>query len=115
MTTTNNINKKQSATDMTNAVIDDIPMDVRIFCKDVSDLPKDPMSGTTAIVPAEEYGYEIYLCVDDQWLNLGPASEEKEDEFTVVGTNCPNCGAVVNKHTEECEYCGTPYAKMRVK
>ena len=101
--------------DKINTMMDDIPMDVRIFCQDVSDLPKDPMPGTMAIVPAEKGDFEIYACVDDQWHNLGSVSEENEDEFTVVGTNCPNCGAVVNKHNEECEYCGTPYARMRVR
>lgn len=115
MTTTNNINKKQSVTDKINSPMGDIPLDVRIYCQDISDLPKDPIPGTVAIVPAKEYGYETYFCVDGQWLELGTASEEKEDEFAVVGTNCPNCGAVVNKHNEKCEYCDTPYVRMRVR
>ena len=26
-------------------------------------------------------------------------------------TNCPNCGAPIDRSRDSCEYCGTPYEK----
>ena len=40
--------------------------------------------------------------------NLGMcAIERNKPKYT----NCPNCGAPVNIHSDKCEYCGTPYVE----
>lgn len=103
--------------DEVKAMVADCPAMEWTFYSSVEDFPKEPRPGTIAISWSPS-GHETYCYLANQWTNCGSMSAEEEDEkeeFEIIGTNCPNCGAVVNKHTEECEYCGTPYVKMRVR
>ncbi len=117
MTITNNNNEEQQviheimATSLDNAVYEWVLYD---------ELPEKPPRENVLAIVGKHEPYDLYCsngAIDGStWICCGPLDlEENKDEWIVTSTNCPNCGAVVNKHTEECEYCGTPYAKTRVK
>ena len=81
-------------------------------------LPESGQCGDAAIIVGAD-GNSMYMWFDD-WVSIGEIDNTTDvnkndgcDEWEIVDTNCKNCGAPVDTRNEKCEYCGTPYWKVR--
>lgn len=94
------------------------PIDKRLVCVSHDELPESGQLGDVAIIVGTD-GNSTYMWVDG-WVILGDTDNTTDvnkddgyDEWVIVDANCKNCGAPVDTRDEKCEYCGTPYLKMK--
>ena len=72
------------------------------------DLPKKAYKGEIAIISCS---LREYLYTGDKWVEMGKINDSYADNTVrdIEGTNCPNCGAPIDKSLDKCPYCSTPY------
>lgn len=82
-----------------------------IDIKVVNDLPKTANYGDIVIISGSLDAY-VYT---DKWIALGTydAYTSADTDGDIVETNCPNCGATIDRSLDKCPYCDTPYIRRR--
>ena len=110
------MSSKSSVDDLLKELIH--PIDKRLVYASHDELPESGQLGDVAIIVGTD-GNSTYMWVDG-WVTLGDTDNTTDvnkddgcDEWVIVDANCKNCGAPVDTRNEKCEYCGTPYWKVR--
>lgn len=80
-----------------------------IFSGTVNELPKEPMNSEMVFIVGTK---DAYMYIDGECVLTGVLDEEDNTKNEDIAyTNCPNCGAPVDKYSDKCPYCSTIYIR----